>query len=285
MKKIKYLALAIFSLALVNCSNDDNGQVKYNGTSFINFLNQGAEQQVAVVSNTTSTDVVLKVGTLLPVSGSHTVKIIPIEVEGGARLGVDYDIINDTDVLQEGETEGNYALKFYRTPAIEAGKKVSFRMETDLPQASFNTLHTINVRLTCPIEALVGNFNSTTYWNGADKQYIIEQPVVLDGNGVPQVSTQIIIKNFFPENAANTNFILSFNRVTFEILAISQGNTGRVSSVNGRAITATLTPGRPSKFNPCTREVTLNITYRAGVGATADVVNAVEVFTGIAPVE
>jgi len=284
MKKIKYLALAIFSLALVNCTNDDNGQVKYNGTSFINFLNQGAEQQVAVVSNTASTEVEIKVGTLLPVSGSHNVKLIPIETEGGARLGVDYEIISDADILNDGETEALFTLKFLRAPAVEAGKKVSFKLETDLPQASFNTLHTINVRLTCPIEALVGNFNSTTYWNGVDKQFVIDQPVTTV-DGVPQVSTQISIKNFFPENTANPDFILSFNRTTFEIIGISQGNTGRVSSVNGRAVNATLTTGRPSKFNPCTREMTLYITYRAGVGSSADIVNAVEVFTGIAPVE
>ena len=285
MKNIKYLALALFSLVLVNCTNDDNGQVKYNGTSFINFLNQGVEQQVAVVSNTSETETVIKVGTLLPVSGSHNVKIVPIEEADGARLGTDYFIENDTKVINDGETEVSFNLRFVREFAVEQGKKVSFKIETSLPQASFNSIHTINVRLTCPIEAFIGNFNSTTFWNGPNKEFVIDQPITLGPDGLPLESTQIVIKNFFPENTAEPDFILSYNKTTFEIIGINQSNTGRINPVNNRNTIAGLTPGQPSKFNPCTREMTLYITYRAGVGGSAISNTAVEVFTGIAPVE
>lgn len=288
MKNIKYLALALFSLTLVNCTNeDDNGQVKYNGTSFINFLNQGTEQQVIVVSDTEYTDIDLKVGTLLPVSGNQTVKIIPIEIDGGAISPLDYEILNDTDVIEDGATEASFKLRFFKSGAVQAGKKVSFRLETALPLASFNTIHTINVRLTCPIEALVGTFRSNTYWyNQAEAFHTIEQPVTLDQDGNPIASTQIIIRNFFYENTtpppanstiAGSDLLLSYDKNTFEIIGNFSFPTGRYD--NGVQIRAVKNPLVPSFFDPCTRKVTVNISYRRGPSTVIE--NATEVFTGV----
>lgn len=289
MKNIKYFVLALLSLTLLNCSGeDDNGQVVYSGAPLLNFLNQGGEQQLYVISNTTSVETIVKVGTFSAVSGSHTVKIVPDLVNSTAVLGVDYVIHNDTDVLENGESNGEFKLEFFKDPALESGKKVIFRLESDLPQAIFNTQHVININLACPVEALVGKFESNTYWYGAHAEHIIEQPVTLDDEGVPLPSTQIIIKGFWFENTtpppanstiSGADLVLGFDE-NFEIGNFTVNNTGRF--VNGREVRARRTTGRVSRFNPCTRIVTLYVTYlipRASGGF--DNLDQVEVFTGV----
>lgn len=124
MKNIKYLLFGLLSFGLLNCSSeDDNGQVVFDGAPLLNFLNQGGEQQVFVVSNTVSIIQDINVGTLVPVTGSHTVKLIPDLVNSTAILDVDYKILNDTFVMEAGQTNGVFKIEFFKDPAIQAGKR------------------------------------------------------------------------------------------------------------------------------------------------------------------
>lgn len=267
MKNIKYFILAILSFSLLNCSSeDDNGQVAYNGAPFLNFLNQGGEQNVNVVSNTNSNVVTVKVGTFAPVTGTHTVKIIPDLVNATAVLNVDYKILNETAVLENGSTVAEFKIEFFKDPAVETGKTVSFTLESDLQPAVFNTKHVINVRLTCPLEALEGLFEADSYLYGR-KQYTITRAIA--------GASQITIKDFWedyigevsPTGAIKSDFVIGFNESNFVIPSLARQNTGRFR--NGREIQVLLNTALVSRLNACTRRITLNLTYRIPVEGSA----------------
>ncbi len=283
MKNIKYFAFALLSLSLLNCSSeDDNGQVVYGGAPLLNFLNQGGEQQLSVISNTNSVVTTVKIGTFAAVSGSHTVKIVPDLVNSTAVLGEDYVILNNTDILENGESVGEFKIEFFKDPAIESGKKVSFTLESDLPQAVFNTKHVINIKLSCPVEALEGDFRSNTYWyGGLEAIHTIEKAAA--------GASQITIKNFWSDNIGTTrspNFVLNFDESNFVISGFSIQQTGRFvagATTNAGQIRAIPTTGQVSRFNPCTRVVTLYVTYQIPkVGESGYTsVPKIEVFNGI----
>lgn len=272
MKKLKYFALAILSFTLLNCSNeDDNGQVAYKGGAALNFLDQGAEEQLFVVSNTEYGESVVKFGSLNPVSGSHTVKLVPDVNNSSAILGEDYIIIDDTVELADGDVSGEFTVRFFKDKATEVGKTVVFKLESSLPAASFYTSHTINVNLSCPVEVLVGNFTSSTYWYGG--------PGVNTVHDIQQIgTTQLIIKDFFRDNngtSRSSDFVLSYNKSTF-VVTFPGIFTGRFNG--STQIVARPTAGKISNFDPCKRIVTLYVTY---TGTPQGTVNAEEIFTGI----
>jgi len=289
MKNIKYLVLVLLSLALLNCSGeDDNGQVVYDGAPYLNFLDQGAEELLYVISNTASIETTVKIGTLKSVSGSHTVKLVPDTVNSTAVLGVDYEIVNDTDVLQDGETTGEFTVRFFKDPAIELGKKAVFKLEcATLPQAVYYTQHVVNIRLSCPIDVLAGDFEYVGDWyNNVPKIFNIEQSAV--------GSSQITIKDFWEDNITPTeenptpatqNLILPYNRSNFVISNFGLKRTGRF--LNGREITAIPTPGAVSRVNPCTRIVTVYVRYRLPIAGSTGFTteDKIETFNGIDSVE
>lgn len=285
MKNIKYFVLVLLSLTLLNCSGeDDNGQVVYNGAPALNFLNQGADQVLYVISNTASVETTIKFGTLKGVSGTHTVKLVPDTENSTAVLGVDYEIVSDTDVLQDGEATGEFVVKFFKDPAIEAGKKAVFKLESaSLPQAVYYAQHIVNIRLSCPVEVLAGNFDYVGAWYTTPKVFNIAQSAT--------GASQITIENFWEDNigiqpsTANPspgipNFVLSFNRSNF-VTTFGSTNTGRF--LNGRPILALPDNRFVSRFNPCTRTVTVYVRYRlpnaVGTGYTDDF--KTEIFNGI----
>lgn len=269
MKKIKYLLFGLLSLALLNCSSeDDNGQVVFAGAPLLNFVNQGGEQQVFVISNTVSIIQDVKIGTLLPVTGSHTIKLIPDLINSTAVLGVDYKILNDTFIMEAGQTNGVFKVEFFKDPAVQSGKKIYFTLESDLPKAVFNSRHTVNVNLACPVEVLEGAFGSNTFWYGAYAEHTILQPARRDPvTDEPLPSNQLIIKDFWFENMtpppanstiAPRDFVLNFDR-NYVITGLANTNTGRFNA--GGQIRVGLTQNRPSSFNACTRTITLNLTF------------------------
>lgn len=298
MKNIKYLLLGLLSLTLLNCnSEDDNGQVVYNGASLLTFLNQGGEQQVFVVSNTFSNIQSVRVGTLAPVSGSHTVKLVPDLVNSTAVLGEDYVILNDTDVIEDGQTNGEFRIEFFKEFAIQDGKKIFFTLESDLTKAVFNNKHTVNVNLSCPVQVLEGLFKSTThYFPDGELQHTIVQPRRFDTEGNPLPSTQLLIKDFWtnisvPPGGADVvtprDFILNYDQ-NYVINSFSNFNTGFFipgalpTTGNSGQIRATPHPTKISRFNACTRVITLEVRYlvpRLTGGFTP--IDVTETFTGI----
>jgi len=294
MKNIKYLLLGLLSLTLLNCnSEDDNGQVVYNGASLLSFLNQGGEQQVFVVSNTFSNIQSVKVGTLAPVNGSHTVKLVPDLDKSTAVLGTDYVILNDTDVIENGETNAEFRIEFFKEFAIQDGKKIFFTLESDLPIAVFNNRHTVNVNLSCPVQVLEGLFKSTTnLFPGGELQHTIEQPKDFDSEGNPLPSTQLLIKDFWtnitvaPGTTGITprDFILNYDQ-NYVINTFTNIDTGIFvpgASGYGGQIRATRNPTQISRFNACTRVITLYVRYLVPrVGGGFEQRDVMETFTGI----
>lgn len=270
MKNIKCLLFGLLSFGLLNCSSeDDNGQVVFDGAPLLNFVNQGGEQQVFVISNTVSIIQDINIGTLLPVTGSHTVKLIPDLVNSTAVLGQDYAILNDTFVMENGQTNGSFKVEFFKEFAKQEGKKIFFTLESDLPKAVFNSRHTVNVNLACPVEALEGAFGSNTFWYGAYAEHTILQPLRFDPNtGDRLPSNQLIVKDFWFENMtpptgnstiAPRDFVLNFDK-NYAITGLANTNTGRLNG--GGQIRVFLTQNRPSSFNACTRTITLNLTFQ-----------------------
>lgn len=280
MKNIKYFVLAILSLTLLNCSSeDDNGTVAYGGAPYLNFLNQGAEEQLSVISNTNSVITTVNVGTLAPVSGSHTVKIVPVLEGATAIRDVDYRILNETVILENGQTSGSFEIEFLKEHAVESGKRASFVLESDLPKAVFNTVHVINVKLSCPISVLEGEFSANSRLYGA-KNYTIVR--------AENDASQITIRDFWQDNIGYANpqgttqdFIISYNDSNYVIGDLPFQYTNTI--VNGREVVVALDNTQVSRINPCTRTVTLHLIYRTrnAAGTAIELIPKTEVFTGI----
>lgn len=268
MKTIKYLAIVMLSLTLVNCSTDDKGEREY-GVSSINFLNQGQAKSVFVLSDSGYTDAVLEFGSVNKVSGNNTVRLVPDVANSTAVEGVDYTILKGTDELSSGEDTGSFTVRFLESPATQAGKTVVFRLESEtLPNATYNNVLVVNVSLTCPIETFLGDFSSNTW--------ILEEMSVNEIVAGSAPNSMRIV-DFWP-SITSPDLVFTYDPTTYIVTVPEQG-TGFNYSPTAEIKIRPAMSGLASSFNPCTRVLTLNVNYYVpGVGNYPD---QVEIFTGI----
>lgn len=270
MKTIKYLAIAMLSFTLVNCSTDDKGERAYGGSANVNFLNQGQAKNVFVLAESGFTDTVIEIGTLAAVSGTHTVTLVPDAANSTAVEGVDYEILTPTDELSNGESTGSFTVRFFEEGASQEAKTVVFTLQSaTLPNTTYNNIQIVNVSLTCPIETFIGQFESNTYWTGPSVNEI----------SLDDSDNTMKIEGFFTDN--NTDLIFSYDPNTY-VVTVPQQQTGFFYQGNpNQEVYArpSVAAGLVSSFNPCSRVLTLHINYWVpGVGSFGD---KVEVFTGI----
>ncbi len=152
MKYYKFFKLLPFlALVFLMSCEKDKGEVAFEGDALLNFSFTTSE--VLVLQETGSVDYELSYGTFRPVVGDHTVTLIPDVENSTAVLGVDYEIIDNTDVLASGKGYSSFTLRFFEEPATLAGKVVVFSLQSaTLSNADFNTTNTLTVKLTCPVE-------------------------------------------------------------------------------------------------------------------------------------
>lgn len=245
----KIFALLMLAVITVNCSDDDKGMVSYDGESLMHF--KETSQQLYVFVDDISKEITVDYNVIKKSSQDNTVKLVPDVENSTAVLGVDYEMVQDTDVLESGEVTGQFKVRFLEAGATQEGKKVVFKLESStLSSAVFKTLHTVNVNLACYIDDFVGDFESNTYWNGLGYNLIELLP-----------ENKLAIRDFWLDNATAPDFILTVDPNTFVVTFQSQ-NTGYLYQGNAnQPVYAIPAADKISTLNPCTREMTLHVEY------------------------
>lgn len=269
MKNLSKIIFLFIAVLFASCKEEE--EMYYDGDSFVQF-NKGTSSSAFVVAGTNSLNYDINYGVLKGVEGSHQVKLVFDQSKSTAVLGTDFQIVNGTDEISNGETMGKFVVKLLETGAIQSGKKAVFRLESSsLPIAAFNNEFTLNVSLTCPISYFVGDFSNTaTWWNaGPGGAYeIVENPAV---------ANQLLVKDFWD---FGIDLVLNYNPTTY-VVSVPDQNTGAfVAQYNGYIYAKPSTDAtQVSTFNPCTRQMTLYINYYIqGVGSYG---NQTEKFSGL----
>ncbi len=261
MKIIKFLACLSFAALAVGCTGeDDHGLKSSSSEPVLNFSASKLDQSVFVFAETGFTDATVDFGTTTPVSGSHTVSLVVDTANSTAVEGTDFTIVNPTVELADGESTGQFQVKFLESGAVQEGKIVVFKLQSaTLDNAVFSQSYKVTVSLTCPIETFLGDFAATTWWLG-DSTHTIS---------ATDVANQFQVEDFWQDNADAPNLILNYNPSTFAITFPEQ-NTGYEYSA-GKFIYAKQSTTITSSFNPCTREMHVGIFYYVpGVGSFGD---------------
>jgi|SRR5690606_14580446 len=269
MKNVFLFIWSLFlAVGLVSCSDTDSDL--YEGAPLLNF-NNGNASNVFVVSGSGSVDKTITYGTVRPAVGNHQVKLVFDAANSTAVIGQDFQIINDTDDLGDGETGGSFVIRLLEAGAVQSGKTAVFKLESaTISPAGFNNTYTLKVALTCPLTNFVGSFtNTATWWQaGPGNIYDIVESTT---------PNQLLVKGFWDDGS---DFVLNYNPTTY-VITIPEQYTGALYApgqpINARPSTSA---SEVSTFNPCTREVNLYVNYwvpalNAGFG------NKVEKFVGL----
>jgi len=271
MKKIKLLSLLALLVAatFTSCTDDDKGIRVYGGDALLNFHN-GVSREVFVFSGTGFTEIDIDYGVVKAVQGDNTVTLTVDTETSTAVEGVDFEIVDGTDELTDGEITGQFKVKFLEGGAVQAGKTVNFKLSSaTLESAVFNNTYSVKVSLSCPINTFVGDFDATSWWLGNSTHTVVEGAA----------ANTIQINDFWSDNAAAPNFILSYNDAY--VVTFAPQNTGYfVAQYNGYIWARMSTDAtQVSSFNPCTRTMKVYVNYYIpNVGSYG---NKEEVFTGI----
>ncbi|MDW9380869.1 hypothetical protein [Chryseobacterium sp. JV558] len=146
MKILKYLSIPLFALMISACSERDDAV--YDGDNFVSF---GAESSEAtVVKGTTSREVAVVYTTLSEARQNTEVKIAVDAANSTAVEGVDFKILNKTDNLPAGQKVGSFKIQLLESGALETQKKITFKISSSVPNATFNQTHTLSYSLECP---------------------------------------------------------------------------------------------------------------------------------------
>lgn len=267
MKILKVLLGLFLVGAVASCNNnDDNGQVAYGGSNVVAFGNPIA-RDVFVFEGTGFTEIQVPFGFVKPTTENTTVTLT-VDTENSVGVeGTDFTIVASTVTVESGETNGAFVVRLLEGGAVEAGKKVVFKISSDkVDTAVFNNAYTLNVSRSCTVESFLGQFSSNTWWAGPSTNEI--------AFGTAENSLEIV--DFWVDNATAPNFVMSYDPDTF-VVTFQEQSTGFVAAQG--LIFARPAEGKTSRFNPCTRVLTLEVNYWIpNVGTYGD---KVEVFTGI----
>jgi hypothetical protein len=270
MKNIKFLlTFLVLGLIVFSCREDHTDPV-YNGESLLHF-NKGAASNNFVAIGSAQKDIEISYGTIKPVTGTHQVKLV---LDAAASMnvveGVDFQILNPTDELTNGETGGTFTVRMMEPANATVAKKAVFKLQSaTLGNAVFDNTYTLNWKLQCLVGNFLGTggFNYTGFWQ-APGQYLIE--------AVPGVPNTLRIIDY-PE--IGTNFIFTYNDEG--IVNFTGQDTGYVyPSAPYAGQHVWIRPNAtPSTIDMCARVLTINANFLLDP-ANAGWINKTEVFTG-----
>lgn len=270
MKNIKFiLSLFLLGLFVFSCREDHTEPV-YNGDSFLHF-NEGVVRSEFVQIGTASKDVVISYGTIKPVVGSHQVKLVIDPVKTTAVAGTDYEIINGTDELTNGEVAGTFTIRMKEPVVAGETKTLVFKLESNtIATGVFDNEFTLNFKLQCLLSDFLGSsggFNYTGNWNGTG-QYLIEE--------VPGEDNTLRIVDY-PEIGVNFKFtyddngVVTFAPQSTTYVYTSAPYQGQIFWIEPNAV--------PSTIDMCARKLTINAHFLLKP-ANAGYLNYTETFTG-----
>ena len=160
MRNFKLLSLLLLSVIFVNCEKEN--EKTYDGKALLTFANK--TEAIDVLAGSGSRDLEIIFGSLVPSAGSTvTISAVPLDATDTAipaLLGVDYTIAASTITLN-GDLRSKFVVKFLESGAIQAGKKVVFKLSSPgVENAKFNETVAVIVRLSCPVLAtqFAGNY-------------------------------------------------------------------------------------------------------------------------------
>lgn len=249
MKKILFLLVGCL---LFFACKDAEADI-YEGDSMLNF-NKGVSGNGFVLNSQTYSDYKISYGSIKAVEGNHQVKLVTDASNSTAVQGTDFDILNNaTDDLSTGETGGEFTIRIYKAPAVQAGKTAVFKLQSgSLVNAGFDQTFTLNMSLTCPVTSFVGNFTNTeSWWNNPGGAFqVVENPAV---------ANQLLVKDFWD---VGKDLVLNYNPTTFVVSVPDQSTGYFVAQYNGYIYARPSTDtSKISNFNPCTRQMTLYLNY------------------------
>lgn len=269
MKKIFLLFVSASLLTLMSCSDDDRGQATPSAQA---MLFTEPTKLIFTFDGTEGTEDIVTIGTVKPVSGDHTVNLVFDAENSTMEEGVDFDIIQGTTQITNGNIFGEFKVFYYTNAATEEGKRAVFKLESPtLNSAIFKNTYSARVSFACPMENFYGVFQGNTWWLGTSVHEIIE----VDG-----AENQFKVIGFWEDNLTNSDLILRYSPLTFTVSLVGEQDTGYFHSVYGKNIFARPATGTGvSTVNACSRELRVVINYYIpGVGSFGD---QMEVFTGL----
>ena len=267
MKKIFKLLPMLFILSIVVWScRDDNPE--YTGKPYVHFNKATASSEI-IMKGIGSKEVKISYGSVKAVTGSNQVKLVLDTQKSNVVEGIDFVYVKNTDDLNDGEVSGDFTIKLLESGSSQTPKTAVFKLQSStIENAVFNQEYTLTVSLTCPVAGFYGAFtNTASWWNNPGGSFDIV---------ASSVPNQMLVKDFWD---LGQDLVFNYNPETF-VVTMPDQNTGYYSSANKGYIWAKQATDatKISTFNPCTRELTLNVNYYIpNVGGWG---NQVEKFTG-----
>lgn len=265
MKKI-ILSLFILSSFVFTSCDHDTGDVKFNGDSLLHF--PGESQSIAFVLTTDDSKVFdVPFGVVRRVSGTHTVNLVVDAENSDAVQGVDYEIVNNSIQLTDGDITSNFQVRVFGAPITEEGKVVRFRLQSEtLPSAVFRDTYTLILKEQC-------STNFTLWFGNLNIEDVGFGTTSGNGSGTAQgTCNTIVVNNNLPGMPSPTN-----TRFNVVLEPSSPGSTtGTASVAETVSRTGLAVSGQPvnavyvatGTYNEETRTIILN--YQVLAKSTAN---------------
>ena len=158
MKKLIYLFLAIISVTIYGCREND---VQYSGKPLLHF-SENTSSSASVTKGGGNVTVPVTVGSIIPVNGDQNFQLVVDTEKSTAKEGVDFVLVNNgTGTISSGKTTGVANVTLLESGATLAGKKVVFKIKSStLENAIFDDTYTLNIQLACPYSqnTFIGNY-------------------------------------------------------------------------------------------------------------------------------
>jgi hypothetical protein len=245
MNTIKFLTILFFSSILLVSCEDEKGQLELDSEALLNFTRATSNVLVTDGSNLDGT---IDFGTLKTVTSDHNVTFTVNTAKSTAIQGVDFDFISTNSVvLVNGSSIGKLKIRYYEASATLTGKILVLNLSSPtIKNAIFNTEHTIDIKITCPIASnkFVGNYlieETTPFVDGPTLNH--NQVVTLVRNN--ETERQFVTRTY-PTYCTTTTMIFKFNLVCDKVIPFpnQQGTCACTSA--GLFFS---TPTTPASFN------------------------------------
>ncbi|MBW7675637.1 hypothetical protein [Chryseobacterium chendengshani] len=267
MKKI----LGIFSMMLIfligSCKEEE--EMYYDGDSLLHFT-KGTSDNAFVLSGTGSSVYKLSYGITKAASSDSEVKLVFDQAKSTAQLGVDFQIVNATNVIPAGQTFSTFDIKILEASATPTPKTAVFRVVSgNLPGANFNNEFKLNMSLSCPASTFVGLFQVKNTLFGT---YDVE---IIEGTA----ANTLVLKDYIE---VGYDITLTYDPNTGVITFPTQ-ETGYINGANGMIMIKQAIDGSSAKVDFCNRTMDLRLSYGTPGGATytsGGATSYTDVFTG-----
>lgn len=274
MKKLNKI-ITVFLLIFLAQSCSDNDRDLYDGAPMVNF-NNGISSTALVLSTQTApyNDIKIKYGTIRPTQGSNTVTLVVDDAKSTAVEGTDFEILNNaTDELANGEMNGEFTVRVFKTPATQAGKTAIFNLKSgSIQNAVFNQTYTLSIALTCPASSFPGLFSVNNPLFGATFD------VEIVAGTTPNT---LIIKDYIE---VGYDITVNYDPTSGVVsLPAAAQPTGYVNGANGMIMIKAAVDGSKGTIDFCNRKMNLRLSYGTPTGATYNIggsTSVTDAFTG-----